>query len=150
VDPLKDGGTVTVRGTAAGFEQHVTIGRHRLTTDEPEGVGGSDRGPDPYSLILAALGSCTSMTVGLYARRRHWDVGEITIHVRQSRVHAEDCASCNDEQSMIHRIELEIGFGASLTAEQRQKLLEIANRCPVHRTLTSKIEIRTSVQGVGG
>jgi putative redox protein len=145
MDPLTESGVVTVRGTAAGFEQHVTVGRHHLTTDEPTNVGGTDRGPDPYSLILGALGACTSMTVGLYARRKKWDVGEITIHLRQGRVHAADCASCGDADSMIHRIELEIGFSAELTPEQRDKLLEIANRCPVHRTLTSKIEIQTAL-----
>ena len=138
-------GVVTVRGSAEGFAQEITAGRHRLIADEPVPVGGTDRGPGPYDLLLAALGACTSMTVTLYARRKVWRLTDVTVRLRHSRIHAEDCAECETQEGMLDRIEREITLGGDLTDEERAKLLEIANKCPVHRTLTSEIDIRTSL-----
>jgi len=136
---------VVVRGSASGFAQVIQAGRHRLTSDEPAAAGGTDTGPSPYDLLLAALGSCTSITVGMYARRKGIPLDEVTVHLRHSKIHAEDCAGCETKEGMLDRIERDIHFAGALTDEQRSRLLEIANKCPVHRTLTSEIEIKTRV-----
>jgi putative redox protein len=132
-----------VHGSAKGFVQEVTVGEHRLVADEPTALGGTDTGPTPYDLLISALGACTSMTVSLYARRKHWPLEAVTVRLRHSRVHAADCADCETKEGGIDRIESEIELHGALTEEQRARLLEIAGKCPVHRTLTSEIEIRT-------
>ncbi len=134
---------IVVRGSGAGFAQEVVLGPHQLTADEPTEAGGADRGPNPYDLLLASLGSCTSMTVGLYARRKGWPLEDVTVRLRHSRIHATDCAECETREGMIDRIELDLELAGPLTDEQRSRLLEIAGRCPVHRTLTSEIDIAT-------
>jgi len=134
---------VIVRGAAAGFTQKIQIGSHQLEADEPVSFGGTDAGPSPYDLLLAALGSCTSMTIGLYARKRRWPLKNITVSLRHSRIHAADCEDCETKEGKIDRIELDVQLTGSLTAEQRKKLMEIAERCPVHQTLTSEINIKT-------
>ena len=139
-------GRVTVRGAADGFVQEILAGQHRLRSDEPVSVGGTDTGPTPYDLLLAALGSCTSMTVGMYARRKHWPLTGVTVHLSHSRVHARDCVACDTEQAMLTVIDRNVEFDGPLTGEQRERLLAIANRCPVHLTLTSTIEIRTTLR----
>jgi uncharacterized OsmC-like protein len=135
--------SVVVRGSAAGFAQVIFAGRHLLTADEPESAGGTDTGPSPYDLLLAALGACTSITVGMYARRKGWPLEEVTVHLRHSKIHAEDCAECETKQGWLDRIERDIHFAGPLTDEQRSRLLEIANKCPVHRTLTSEINTQS-------
>jgi putative redox protein len=113
-----------------------------LLTDEPASVGGEDAGPDPYTLLLAALGSCISMTVTLYARRKQWPLERVTVRLRQQRIHARDCAECQTStDTHIHRIERAVTLTGPLTAEQRTRLQEIAHKCPVHKTLTSEIVI---------
>jgi putative redox protein len=134
---------VVVRGSASGFAQEIHAGRHRIVADEPVSAGGTDTGLSPYDLLLAALGACTSMTVGMYARRKSWPLEEVTVHLRHSKIHATDCAECEAKEGMLDRIERDIHFAGPLTEEQRSKLLEIANKCPVHRTLTSEIDIVT-------
>lgn len=110
-------------------------------TDEPRAAGGDDAGPDPYTLILGALGSCISMTVQLYARRKHWPVESVTVRLRQNRIHAKDCQDCTDQEGFIHRIERSVSVTGDLSDEQHARLQEIAHKCPVHKTLTSKIVI---------
>ena len=134
---------VVVRGSAAGFAQEIVAGRHRIAADEPVSAGGTDTGLSPYDLLLAALGACTSITVGMYARRKRWPLEEVTVNLRHSKIHAQDCAECETKEGMLDRIERDVHFAGSLTAEQRTKLLEIANKCPVHRTLTSEVDIKT-------
>ena len=134
---------VIVRGNATGFAQEIQIGSHRLTGDEPVSSGGTDTGPSPYDMLLAALGSCTSMTISFYARRKGWPLHEVTVLLSHSKIYAADCAECETREGMLDRIERDIHFAGSLTSEQRSKLLEIANKCPVHRTLTSEIVIET-------
>lgn len=112
-----------------------------FTTDEPRVLGGDDAGPDPYTLMLAALGSCISMTVNLYARRKQWPVETVTVRLRQNRIHTKDCEECRDEEGFIHRIERSVTITGVLSDEQRERLQEIAHKCPVHKTLTSKIVI---------
>ena len=135
--------TVVVSGAASGFAQRIEVGAHSFTADEPASDGGSDTGPNPYDLLLAALGSCTSMTVALYARRKQWALQSVTVRLQHSKVHAADCESCETKDGRMDRIEREIELGGALEQYQRDRLLEIANKCPVHRTLTSKIDIRT-------
>jgi uncharacterized OsmC-like protein len=139
----KDIRGVVVRGSAAGFAQEIRAGAHRMTSDEPASAGGTDTGPSPYDLLLAALGSCTSMTVGMYARRKGWPLEDVTVNLRHAKIHASDCAECETKEGLLDRIERDIHFAGPLTSEQRSKLLEIANKCPVHRTLMSEIEIKT-------
>ena len=134
---------VIVRGDAAGFAQEIVVGSHRLTADEPIEVGGKDTGPSPYDLLLAALGSCTSMTVSLYARAKKWPLESVTVNLRHSKIHAADCRDCETKEGKIDRIEREIHLVGNLDPEQRKKLLEIADKCPVHRTLKSEIDIQT-------
>ncbi len=153
---------VIVRGSATGFAQEIQIGSHRLTGDEPVSFGGTDTGPSPYDLLLAALGSCTSMTISLYARQRRWPLEEVTVSLSHSKIYAADCAEeevtvslshskiyaadcaeCETREGKIDRIEREVQLIGSLTVEQRSKLMEIADKCPVHRTLISEINIRT-------
>jgi len=113
---------------------------HMFITDEPLSAGGEDAGPDPYTLLLAALGSCISMTVTLYARRKAWPLERVTVRLRQQRIHAKDCVECQTKtDSYVHRIERAIAFEGALTDEQRARLEEIAHKCPVHKTLTSEI-----------
>ena len=113
-----------------------------LVTDEPASLGGEGAGPDPYTLLLAALGSCVSMTVTLYARRKGWPLERVRVRLRQRRVHAKDCAECeSDSNDFIHQIERAVELEGDLTAEQRARLQEIAHRCPVHRTLTNEIAV---------
>ena len=138
---------VLVRGRAGGFAQEIIAGSHRMTSDEPVESGGKDTGPSPYDLLLASLGSCTSMTVAMYARRKQWPLREVTVRLRHSQVHAADCADCETKEGLLDRIERDIELAGTLTEDQRGKLLEISNRCPVHRTLTSHIEIQTRLIG---
>src|SRR5437763_667623 len=134
---------VIVHGTAAGFAQEIEIGSHELFADEPVSYGGTDTGASPYDLILAALGACTSMTIGLYARKRSWPLEKITVSLKHSKIHAKDCEECETKEGKIDRIELDIQRTGSLTEEQRAKLMEIAAKCPVHQTLTSEINIKS-------
>jgi putative redox protein len=136
-------GQVIVHGTAAGFAQEIEIGSHELYADEPVSFGGTESGPSPYDLLLAALGSCTSMTIGFYARKRRWPLENIAVSLRHSRIHAADCEDCETKEGKIDRIDLDIELTGSLTDEQRAKLIEVAGKCPVHQTLTSEINIKT-------
>jgi putative redox protein len=138
--------TVIVRGDAAGFAQQITACRHHLQSDEPASAGGTDTGPTPYDLLLAALGSCTSMTIAMYARRKRWPLTGVAVHLGHSRVHAEDCAACETTDAKLTVIDRDIELEGALSEEQRTGLLAIANRCPVHLTLTSKIDIRTTLR----
>jgi putative redox protein len=133
---------IVVRGDAENFEQEITAGKHGLVADEPASAGGGDAGPDPYDYLLASLGVCTSMTVGLYARRKQFPLENITVSLRHSRIYAQDCEECETKEGMLDRIDVEIDLTGPLTAEQHAKLMEIAAKCPVHRTLTSEINIR--------
>jgi putative redox protein len=139
-------GVVIVRGTGEGFAQEIAAGSHRFLSDEPARTGGTDSGPTPYDLLLASLGSCTSITIAMYARRKRWPLQRVTVRLRHSRVHAEDCASCDTRDARLSVIEREIALDGPLDAEQRARLLVIANRCPVHLTLSSRIDIRTRLE----
>ncbi len=135
---------VVVRETRASkFQQTISVGPHRMLADEPVAAGGEDTGPGPYDFLLAGLGACTSMTMRLYADRKSLPLERTTVTLKHSKIHAEDCAGCETREAMLDRIERVIAMDGNLDAEQRTKLMEIADKCPVHRTLTSKIHIVT-------
>lgn len=125
------------------FQQDVTVGPHHLTADEPQAVGGLDSGPNPYEFLLSGLGACTSMTMRMYAERKSLPLNRVTVTLTHSKIYAEDCASCETKSGMLDRIERVIAMEGELNAEQRGKLMEIADKCPVHRTLTSEVHIVT-------
>ncbi len=129
------------------FNQAVTIGPHHLVADEPIAAGGADAGPGPYDFLLAGLGACTSMTMRLYADRKSLPLDRVTVTLKHSKIYAKDCAECETREGMLDQIERDIAMDGALDAEQRKKLMEIADKCPVHRTLTSEIRIVTRAVG---
>jgi putative redox protein len=136
--------TVLVASTGGGrFEQVMMDGRHRLRADEPAAVGGNDIGPGPYELLLMSLGACTSMTLKLYAGQKKWPLENVEVRLTHAKVHVEDCAECEKTAAKLDRIERVVTLIGALSEEQRARLMEIADKCPVHRTLTSKIDIVT-------
>ena len=124
------------------LKQEIRAGEHRMIADEPREVGGTDEGPGPYDLLLAALGSCTAMTLQMYARRKEWPLEKVEVSLIHDRIHAQDCEDCNAKAGSITRIERYISLTGQLSKEQKERLLEIAQRCPVHKTLTSEISIK--------
>ena len=134
---------VEVKGAASGFAQEITIGEHHVRGDEPTSFGGTDSGPTPYELLLAALGTCKSMTAAMYARRKQWPLESVTVRLQHDKIHAKDCEDCETKEGKLDQIGLELILTGVLSDEQRTRLLEIANKCPVHRTPTSEIKIRS-------
>ncbi len=135
---------VVVTSVGRSLAQRIQAGRHELRADEPVPSGGADSGPDPYSLLLAALGACTSMTLRMYADRKQWPLERIVVRLSQQKVHARDCVDCEDnDDARVTRITRELELSGPLTAEQKKRLVEIAERCPVHRTLLGQKEIVT-------
>jgi uncharacterized OsmC-like protein/alpha-beta hydrolase superfamily lysophospholipase len=138
---------VVVTETRAGkFQQIVRMGRHTLIADEPVAVGGLDSGPGPYDLLLAGLGTCTAMTLRLYAERKQLPLERVSVKLAHSRIHAEDCETCESKEGMLDRIDKDITVEGPLDDDARARLLEIAEKCPVNRTLKSEIDIRSSIQ----
>jgi putative redox protein len=139
-------GAVTVTETGSGtYTQQITVGHHRLVSDEPQPIG-DDAGPTPYDLVLAGLGACTSMTVRMYADRKGWPLERVRVTLRHSRIHAKDCADCETSAGWVDHIDRDIELAGALDDTQRQRLLHIAERCPVHQTLTSEVHIGTSLR----
>jgi putative redox protein len=139
-------GSVIVASTGTGaFEQILLDGRHTLRADEPVAAGGGDVGPGPYELLLMALGACISMTLNLYATRKKWTLDQAVVRLRHERAYPDDCVNSEDPKSKIDRIWCSIELIGALDEAQRTRLIEIAKQCPIHRTLTNKIEIRTDL-----
>jgi uncharacterized OsmC-like protein len=124
------------------LKQEISAGKHKLIADEPREAGGTDEGPNPYDLLLAALGSCTAMTLQLYAERKKWPLEKVEVSLTHNRIHAADCEDCQSKDGKITRIERFISLTGELTEDQKARLLEIAQRCPVHKTLTSEVSIK--------
>jgi uncharacterized OsmC-like protein/fermentation-respiration switch protein FrsA (DUF1100 family) len=125
------------------LQNSVAIGPHHLLADEPRSVGGEDTGPGPYDFLLAALGACTSLTMRMYADRKSFPLERATVTLNHNKIYAKDCAECETKDGMLDQIELTIGLEGPLDADQRKRILEIADKCPVHRTLTSEVRILT-------
>jgi len=142
--PTPPEGAVVVSEGDALYAQTIRAGRHTFVADEPESIGGGDRGPTPYDLLLAALGSCTAITLRMYADRKRWPLDRVTVELRHERDHAEDCDGCDGQDRRIERAQRRVRLTGGLDDRQRQRLLEIADRCPVHRTLTGRVEVRTT------
>lgn len=138
---------VSVSSAAPDFLENISARQHLLQCDEPEGVGGKDAAPTPYELLLAALGACKAITLRMYAKRRGWPLEAVHIDLSHAKVHGEDCANCDNEASLIDRIQVEIRLVGDLSMQQRQSLLSIAEKCPVHRTLASGAQIQTRSAG---
>ncbi|MBZ0112979.1 MAG: bifunctional alpha/beta hydrolase/OsmC family protein [Thermoanaerobaculia bacterium] len=146
VDPLP-AGEVQVEVGPKGYTCLVRAGRHRLLADEPQTVGGDDAGPNPYAYLLAALGSCTAMTLRMYADRKEWPLEGVQVTLEHDRIHAKDCSDCDSKEGNVGVIQRVIELDGNLDDEQRQRLLEIADRCPVHRTLEAEVRVRTRLEG---
>jgi putative redox protein len=142
-------GAVTVAEAGRGrFAQHISVGgRHHLLADEPDAAGGTDTGPSPYDLVLAGLGACTTMTLRMYAEHKQIPLERAAVTLRHAKIHARDCEECETREGRIDTIDRDIALTGRLTAEQRQRLLEIAEKCPVHRTLHAEVRIRTRLAG---
>lgn len=135
---------VVVRETRnSKFQQTVTTGPHQMVADEPIAVGGQDSGPGPYDFLLAGLGACTSMTMRMYADRKSLPLDRVTVTLKHSKIYAKDCAECETREGLLDQIDRVISIEGALDADQRARLMEIADKCPVHRTLTSEIRIVT-------
>lgn len=145
--PIAAPGEVTVMETREGrFTQDIAAGAHHLRADEPVAVGGDDSGFSPYELLLASLGACTSMTLRMYAEQKKWPLERVTVRLRHDRIHAADCAECETREGKIDRIERAISLTGNLDDAQRTRLMEIADKCPVHRTLHSEVLVKTSLR----
>jgi uncharacterized OsmC-like protein len=142
-EPAAGRAQVVVAETGDGLRQQLSNGRHLLVADEPADKGGGDAGPNPYELLLMSLGACTSMTLRLYAGRKQWPLSRVEVRLNHRRIYARDCAECETKTGFVDRIEREIVLDGPLDAAQRARLMEIADMCPVHRTLTSEISIQT-------
>lgn len=142
--------TQVVVSSCDGLRQEVWAGRHTLTADEPVDAGGQDLGPNPYELLLAALGSCTSITLVMYAGRKQWPLERVEVRLTHERVHARDCEECEQKEGYLDRIEKDIVVSGPLSSEQVQRLGEIAEKCPVNRTLHSEIRISQQIRLAGG
>ena len=134
--------TVFVTSGQVSYVQNISVGGHLFQADEPVAAGGADAGPNPYELLLAALGACTGMTVRMYAERKHWPLEDVQLRLVYGRVHAEDCATCANETKQIDDIEVELWLVGDLSEDQQDRLMKIAEKCPMHRTLTPRIPIR--------
>lgn len=138
-------GTVVARTDAGGFETDIQLGPHRITADEPESVGGSNLGPTPYDLLSASLAACTTMTLQMYAKHKQLDLQSVTVTVTHDKIHAKDCADCETTGGRIDEFHRVLALEGKLTDAQQQRMLEIADRCPVHRTLHGEIKVRTEL-----
>lgn len=125
-----------------GLTQEIRAGRHALTADEPAAAGGTDAGPDPYTLLLAALGACTSMTLRMYAARKGWPLREVVVELDIGRLYADDCVNCEDPRAMVDQITRRITLEGELDAAQVSRLGEIAKKCPVHKSLVAGLRVR--------
>ncbi len=134
-----------VEGSAKAFVQTVTSGPHTLIADEPPDVGGTDKGPSPFDLLASALGACTSMTLGMYARRKEWPLEHVRVRVRPTKVRASDLPGGEGKQGIVDVFDREIELTGNLDDEQRARLLEIANKCPVHQALTKECLVRSKL-----
>jgi uncharacterized OsmC-like protein/fermentation-respiration switch protein FrsA (DUF1100 family) len=149
MDELRADNAVTARTSAGAFRTEIRLGSHSIVADEPTAVGGDNLGPTPYDLLASALGACTTMTLRMYAERKKWPLEEAVVTLKHSRVHEEDEERCETEDARLDRLDRDLKLVGPLSSDQRQRLLEIADRCPVHRTLSAGVRIATRLEGSG-
>ncbi|MEQ8323789.1 MAG: OsmC family protein [Vicingaceae bacterium] len=142
---MNNGEYLTVKVGKENYTATVSVRNHTFYGDEPESVGGNNNGPNPYEFLLAALGTCTAMTVKMYANRKDWPLEEVVVHLSQSKEYAKDCLECEKATAKIDVIQKKIEFIGDLSEEQKKRLLEIAGKCPVHKTLTGEINIESTL-----
>lgn len=145
-EPLRSDKRVAAFLEGAGFTTAIKAGNHGLISDEPTSFGGNDLGPTPYDLLVAGLGACTAMTVKMYAQRKKWPLEEVMVHLQHNKIHAEDCKNCDEKIVGLDEIERVMEFEGDLSDEQKKRLLDIAEKCPVHKTLENKVSIKTSLK----
>lgn len=133
---------VTVSSKDGSFTQQIKTRAHEGIADEPEALGGHDQGPDPYEWLLGSLGACMAITVNMYAQKKNWHIDEIKVTLRHQKVHAKDCADCEEQSGYIDEIQKQVLIIGDLSEEQMDRLLEISNKCPVHRTLSNGVKLR--------
>ncbi len=136
---------VSVVNDKYSYTSYIRAGKHVQVADEPESLGGSDLGPDPYSYLLSSLGSCTCMTLRMYARKKGWPLDRVEVLLSHKKIHVSDCEKCDTKEEKVDYIERKIRLLGTLSEDQKSRLIEIAERCPVHRTLNSKIVVRTTL-----
>ncbi|HUF52124.1 MAG TPA: bifunctional alpha/beta hydrolase/OsmC family protein [Longimicrobiales bacterium] len=149
IEELRADNAVTVRTSTGAFRTEIRVGGHSIVADEPTAVGGKNLGPTPYDLLASALGACTTMTLRMYADRKQWPLEEALVTLKHSRVHEEDEERCETDDARLDRLDRELTLIGPLSSEQRQRLLEIADRCPVHRTLSAGVRIATELEDSG-
>jgi putative redox protein len=143
VEPTPPGVVIVEDRELGPFSETVRVGTHVLAADEPVSAGGTNSGPNPYDYLVAALGACTAMTLRMYARQKNWPLKKVHVRLKHDKVHVDDCAACEAKDHKVDQIDRQIVLDGPLSEEQRQRLLQIADRCPVHRTLTSQVRINT-------
>ncbi|GAA0892291.1 bifunctional alpha/beta hydrolase/OsmC family protein [Fulvivirga kasyanovii] len=144
-EPLSTDKQVVCRTGDDGYTTQIQAGDHPLLADEPTSVGGKNLGPTPYDLLVAGLGACTGMTLRMYADRKKWPLDEVRVHLQHSKVHEQDCENCDDENAKLDQVTREIELFGDLTDEQKERLIEIANKCPVHKTLHAGVQVKTKL-----
>lgn len=142
---MNDQDNVLIIKNSEGYKVEIKSGKHTLISDESKESGGSDDGPNPYELLLSALGSCKAITMRMYAIRKNFPLTEITIKLKIDKIYAKDCEGCETKEGKIDKIDVEINLSGDLNDEQKKRLLEISGKCPVHKTLTSEVKIYTSI-----
>jgi len=150
IDPILEedlvGTKQVVARTGSSYTTEIKAGSHHLLADEPTSLGGNDLGPNPYDLLLASLGACKGITLRMYANRKKWDLQEIKVHLQYNKIHKEDCESCDDKTGFIDQIKVELEVIGNLDEQQRNRILEISERCPVHKTLMNDILIESKLK----
>lgn len=147
-EPLRSEKQVVCRLGPSGYTTEVKAGNHGFLADEPTSMGGDDLGPSPYDLVASGLGACTAITLRMYINRKGWEVTNIKVHLQHQKIHAEDCLQCDTPNGKIDKIDRIIELEGNLTEEQRQRLLEIANKCPVHRTLHNEVVVESKLMEI--
>ena len=140
---------VVVNSGVVRYAQNISVGPHLFQADEPRDSSGNDVGPNPYEVLFSALGACTSLTLRMYSERKQWPLQGVEVRLAHSKIHAEDCVACDTQRGTLDQIDVEIFLIGDLSEDQRQRLMEIADRCPIHRTLISEMEIRTTLTVAG-